>query len=145
MFQMDERCPLCLTRLRNESSVSFMDLTVHMLCQYVSLSDRANLSICKLQVSITVNIVKGLYDGITTAELDEFAANYASTLASQHPDFGVLAGRIAVSNLHKQTQKSFSHCIDLLYNSVDQHTGMSKPQIAQDVYEIVMKHKDVRF
>ena len=93
--------------------------------------------------SITVNIVKGLYNGITTAELDEFAANYASTLAAQHPDFGILAGRIAISNLHKQTQKSFSNTIELLHKTIDKHENKPKPQIADDVYQIVMENKEV--
>lgn len=95
-------------------------------------------------MKITVNIVKGLYDGITTAELDDFSANYASTLAAQHPDFGVLAGRIAVSNLHKQTSKSFSSTIERLFNDIDPNTNELKPQIAEDVYEIVMSNSEVR-
>jgi ribonucleoside-diphosphate reductase alpha chain len=88
--------------------------------------------------------VKGIFDGITTAELDEYTANYASTLAAEHPDFAVLAGRIAVSNLQKQTSKVFSEAMSQLYGNVDPITGTQKPLIAKDVYGIVMDNKEVR-
>jgi hypothetical protein len=87
--------------------------------------------------------VKGIFDGITTAQLDEYTANYASTLAAEHPDFATLAGRIAVSNLQKQTSKVFSEAMEELYRNVDPITKESKPLIADDVYEIVMKNKEV--
>lgn len=94
-------------------------------------------------LSITINIVKGIFDGITTVQLDEYTANYASTLAAEHPDFAVLAGRIAVSNLQKQTTKVFSEAMEQLYNNIDPITNQPKPLIAEDIYEIVQKYKDV--
>ena len=97
------------------------------------------------QLGITIHIVKGIFDGITTAELDEYAANYSSTLAAEHPDFAVLAGRIAVSNLQKQTSKVFSDVIEQLYNHVDVKNGERMPLVADDVYNIVMTHKEVGF
>jgi hypothetical protein len=97
------------------------------------------------QLSITINIVKGIFDGITTAQLDEYTANYASTLAAEHPDFATLAGRIAVSNLQKQTSKVFSEAMEELYRNVDPITKQPKPLIAQDVYEIVMNNKEVSY
>lgn len=87
--------------------------------------------------------MKGIFDGITTAQLDEYTANYASTLAAEHPDFAVLAGRIAVSNLQKQTSKVFSEAMEQLYRNTDPITGAPKPLIAEDVYNIVMKNKEV--
>jgi len=93
-------------------------------------------------LTITINIVKGIFDGITTVQLDEYAANYASTLAAEHPDFAVLAGRIAVSNLQKQTSTSFSETMERLYAHVDPVTKTHKPLIAKDVYEIIMANKD---
>ncbi|KAI6184929.1 Ribonucleoside-diphosphate reductase [Aphelenchoides bicaudatus] len=93
-------------------------------------------------LSITINIVKGIFDGITTAQLDEYTANYASTLAAEHPDFAVLAGRIAVSNLQKQTSKVFSEAMEQLYRNVDPITKEEKPLIAEDVYNIVIKNKE---
>ncbi|KAI6206570.1 hypothetical protein M3Y94_00927900 [Aphelenchoides besseyi] len=85
---------------------------------------------------ITLNIVRLIYDGIRTTQLDEFAANYASTRAFEHPDFEILAARIAVSNLQKQTNKRFSTAIEQLYRN-----DGDKPQIADDVYKIVMDNK----
>ncbi|KAI6171806.1 Ribonucleoside-diphosphate reductase [Aphelenchoides besseyi] len=92
---------------------------------------------------ITINIVRLIFDGVKTTQLDEFAANYASTRAFEHPDFGVLAGRIAVSNLQKQTVKSFSKAIKQLYENVNKNTGKPQPLIAEDVYNIVMANKQV--
>lgn len=97
-----------------------------------------------LQVKITMHVVNNIYDGITTVELDEFAANYASTLAAEHPDFATLAGRIAVSNLQKQTSKLFSTAMRKLHENVNANTGKPQPLIADDVYEIVEKNKEVR-
>ncbi|KAI6226333.1 Ribonucleoside-diphosphate reductase large subunit [Aphelenchoides fujianensis] len=91
---------------------------------------------------ITMHVVKNIFDGITTVELDEFAANYASTLAAEHPDFATLAGRIAVSNLQKQTTKVFSTAMRRLYENVNANTGKPQPLIADDVYAIVEKHKE---
>ncbi|KAI6211589.1 Ribonucleoside-diphosphate reductase [Aphelenchoides besseyi] len=85
---------------------------------------------------ITINIVRLIYDGIKTTQLDEFAANYASTRVFEHPDFETLAARIAVSNLQKQTSKRFSAAIEQLYRNDEQ-----EPQIADDVYRIVMANK----
>ncbi|KAI6238115.1 Ribonucleoside-diphosphate reductase large subunit [Aphelenchoides fujianensis] len=92
--------------------------------------------------NITMHVVKNIFDGITTVELDEFAANYASTLAAEHPDFATLAGRIAVSNLQKQTTKIFSTAMRRLYENVNANTGKPQPLIADDVYAIVEKHKE---
>jgi len=92
--------------------------------------------------NITINVVKGICDGITTVELDEFTANYASTLASEHPDFAVLAGRIAISNLQKQTSNEFSEAMKQLYYNVDPNHGGPKPLIAEDVYEIIMNNSE---
>ena len=81
-----------------------------------------------------------MYKGVTTSELDELAAETAANLASLHPDFGVLAARIAVSNLHKSTLKSFSETATLLYNYVEPRTGKLAPMLADDVYEFIQKH-----
>lgn len=60
------------------------------------------------QTSITLKVISGLYPGVTTVELDNLAAETAATLTTKHPDYAVLAARIAVSNLHKETKKTFS-------------------------------------
>lgn len=97
------------------------------------------------QVSITINTVKGIHDGITTVKLDEYTANYASTLAIEHPDFGVLAGRIVVSNLQKQTTKIFSEAMTQLYENVDPNTNKPKPLVSKEFYDIVMENKEVSY
>ena len=79
---------------------------------------------------------------MTTIELDELASQTAASLATQHPDFGKLAARISVSNLHKQTPKLFSDVVDRLYHYVHPKTGSKAGLIADDVYAIVCEHKD---
>jgi ribonucleoside-diphosphate reductase subunit M1 len=59
-------------------------------------------------VAITQKVVAGLYEGVTTIELDNLAAETAATMTTKHPDYALLAARIAVSNLHKETKKAFS-------------------------------------
>jgi len=93
-------------------------------------------------VKISMRVIDGLYDGVTTSELDNLAAEQAAALTTTHPDYALLASRIAVSNLHKETSKSFSKTIQKLYDYVDPKTGKKAPLIADDVYEIVMKNKE---
>jgi hypothetical protein len=82
----------------------------------------------------------GMYKGVTTSELDELTAETAANLASLHPDFGVLAARISVSNLHKSTLKSFSETATILYNYIEPKTGKAAPMLADNVYEFIQKH-----
>ena len=93
-------------------------------------------------VKISMKVIEGLYNGVTTTELDNLAAETAASLTTKHPDYAILAARIAVSNLHKTTSKSFSETIDKLYNYVDKRTGDRASIIAEDVYQVVMKHAD---
>ena len=79
----------------------------------------------------------GLYDGVTTSELDNLAAETAATMTTAHPDYAKLAARIAVSNLHKNTKKSFSETMDDLYYYVNPRTNKKAPLLADDVYEII--------
>lgn len=94
-------------------------------------------------VIISQKVVAGVYPGVTTSELDELAAETAAYCATQHPDFSKLAARIVVSNLHKNTNKVFSENIELFYNNKHEKTGADAPLIADDVYEIIQKNKDV--
>lgn len=87
-------------------------------------------------------VIQGLYDGVTTTELDELAARTSANMTVVHPEYAVLAARIAVSNLHKNTKKNFSRIIEELYNYVDPKTNKSAPLIADDVYQIIQKNKD---
>ena len=59
-------------------------------------------------VEVSKKVIQGIYDGVTTSELDNLAAEIAASLTTKHPDYALLASRIAISNLHKNTKKSFS-------------------------------------
>ena len=87
-------------------------------------------------------VIEGLYDGVTTTELDELAAETAS-LAAQHPDYSKLAARICVDNLHRSTKEVFSEVISDLRNYMDSESGKHAPLISQEVYNIIMENKDV--
>jgi ribonucleoside-diphosphate reductase alpha chain len=94
-------------------------------------------------VKVAMKVIEGLYDGVTTTVLDNLAAETAASLTTHHPDYAQLASRIAVSNLHKNTTKSFSKTIEELYNYIDPKTGQSAKLIADDVYEIVMANAQI--
>ncbi len=93
-------------------------------------------------VKISLRVIEGLYDGVTTSELDNLAAEVAATMTTSHPDYAKLAARISVSNLHKNTKKSFSDVVTDLYEYVNPRTGQKAPLIADDVYEVILKHKE---
>jgi ribonucleoside-diphosphate reductase alpha chain len=94
-------------------------------------------------VKVAMKVIEGLYDGVTTTVLDNLAAETAASLTTNHPDYALLASRIAVSNLHKNTTKSFSKTIEELYNYIDPKTNTSAKLIADDVYEIVMANAQI--
>ena len=91
---------------------------------------------------IAIKVIEGLYDGVTTSELDNLAAEMSATMTIQHPDFALLASRISVSNLHKNTEKSFSETMEMLYNYVDSKTNEKAPLLADDVYEIIKNNAE---
>ena len=91
---------------------------------------------------VAMRVIEGLYDGVTTSELDNLAAEVAATMTVQHPDFALLASRIAVSNLHKATDKSFSNTMEKLHKYVDPKTNEDAPLLANDVYDIIQKNAD---
>lgn len=88
---------------------------------------------------ISQKVVQGVYPGVTTVELDELAAQTAASLATRHPDFSILAARISVSNLHKQTSKVFSDVIMMLNKHVHPKTGDASPLVSDEVSRIVME------
>lgn len=93
-------------------------------------------------IEVSKKVIMGLYDGVTTVELDNLAAETAASMATVHPDYALLAARIAVSNLHKETDKSFHRVIHALYHYVDPKTGERAGLIGEDTYKTVMKYKD---
>ncbi|MEC8616273.1 MAG: ribonucleoside-diphosphate reductase subunit alpha [Bacteroidota bacterium] len=92
---------------------------------------------------VAMKVIEGLYDGVTTSELDNLAAEVAATNTITHPDYALLASRIAVSNLHKNTKKSFSETVKDLYEYVDPKTNEKAPLISDEVYSVIMKNADV--
>ena len=94
-------------------------------------------------IRVAMRVIEGLYDGVTTSELDNLAAEIAATMTTTHPDYARLAARISVSNLHKNTKKSFSDVMEDLYTYENPKTGKKAPLLADDVYKVIMDHKDI--
>ena len=94
-------------------------------------------------VKVSLRVIEGLYDGVTTSELDNLAAEIAATMTTTHPDFAKLAARISVSNLHKNTKKSFSETMEDLYTYVNPRTGKAAPLLSDEVYEAIMKNAEL--
>ncbi|MGE0590482.1 MAG: ribonucleoside-diphosphate reductase subunit alpha [Cyclobacteriaceae bacterium] len=88
-------------------------------------------------VEVAMKVINGLYDGVSTQELDNLAAEIAATLTTKHPDFAKLAARIAVSNLHKTTSKSFSNTMKRLYQYIDPKTGQNGPLISKETWRVI--------
>ncbi len=91
-------------------------------------------------VEVAMKVINGLYDGVTTLELDNLAAEIAATMTTRHPDFAKLAARIAISNLHKVTSKSFSNTMKRLYTYVDPKTGQNAPLISKETWKVIKDH-----
>ena len=94
-------------------------------------------------VRVAMRVIEGLYDGVTTSELDNLAAEIAATMTTTHPDYAQLAARISVSNLHKNTKKSFSDTMKDLHEYVNPRNGKKAPLLSDEVYEIIKKNADL--
>jgi ribonucleoside-diphosphate reductase alpha chain len=94
-------------------------------------------------IDVAKKVIQGLYDGVTTSELDNLAAETAASLTTKHPDYALLASRIAVSNLHKNTIKSFSKTMKKLYDYIDPKTGKNAALLSDDVWEIIRKNAEI--
>ena len=91
-------------------------------------------------IDVSKKVIQGLYDGVTTVELDNLAAETAASMSTVHPDYAQLAARIAISNLHKETDKSFSATMEGLYNYVDPKTGEAAGLIGDDTMQVIRQH-----
>ncbi|MGM0946522.1 MAG: ribonucleoside-diphosphate reductase subunit alpha [Bacteroidota bacterium] len=91
-------------------------------------------------IEVAKKVIDGLYDGVTTSELDNLAAEVCASLTVKHPDYAVLAARIAISNLHKTTSQSFSNTMKRLYTYVNPITGENAALIDPEVYGIIKKN-----
>ncbi len=126
---------LVLKRDGHRESVKFDKITarVEKLCYGLDLKYVS-------PVEIAMKVINGLYDGVTTIELDNLAAEIAATLTTKHPDYAKLAARIAISNLHKVTSKSFSNTMKRLYTYVDPKTGQNAPLISKETWKVIRDH-----
>lgn len=93
-------------------------------------------------IEIAKKVILGLYNGVSTSDLDNLAAETAASLATIHPDYAILAARIAVSNLHKNTNKSFSETMELLYNYIDPMTNQKAGLISDETIQVIRAHAD---
>ena len=117
-----------------KESVKFDKITARIQKLCYGLSDLVN------PTNVAMKVIEGIYEGVTTSELDSLAAEVAASLTTRHPDYAQLAARIAVSNLHKNTTKSFSETMKDLHEYVNPKTDLHSPLIADDVAEIIEKN-----
>lgn len=94
-------------------------------------------------VKVAMRVIEGLYDGVSTSELDNLAAETAASMTVAHPDYAQLAARIAVSNLHKNTKKSFSETMKDMFEYVNPRTNQHSPLLSDEVHEIIQKNAEV--
>jgi ribonucleoside-diphosphate reductase alpha chain len=91
-------------------------------------------------VKVAMRVIEGLYDGVTTSELDNLAAETAASMTVSHPDYAQLAARIAISNLHKNTNKSFSETMSEMYHYVNPRTNQAAPLISDEVHQVIQEN-----
>lgn len=92
--------------------------------------------------SVAIKVIEGLYDGVSTTDLDNLAAEVAAAKTTEHPDYALLASRIAVSNLHKETKKLFSEVMTDLFHYTDPKTGQNASLLAEDVFQIIQENRE---
>ena len=124
-----------LKRDGRRESVKFDKITarIEKLCYGLDMKYVEPLEIAK-------KVINGIYDGVTTQELDNLAAETAATLTVRHPDYAKLAARIAISNLHKKTSKSFSNMMKRVYTYVNPVTGENAPLISKEAYKVIKQN-----
>lgn len=126
-----------IKRNGKQESVKFDKITARVKKLSYGLSPLVNV------VDVAKKVIEGLYDGVTTTELDNLAAETAASLTTKHPDYALLASRIAISNLHKNTTKSFSDTMRMLHEYKDEKTNRSMPLIADDVMQTVLDNEEL--
>ncbi len=125
-----------IKRNAKREEVSFDKITARVKKLVYGLSDHVN------PIKISMKVIEGLYDGVSTSDLDNLAAETAATMAAIHPDYALLASRIAISNLHKNTNKSFSETMEGLYNYVDPVNGKKAGLISDTTMDIIRRNAD---
>ncbi len=125
-----------IKRNGKREEVSFDKITARVRKLVYGLSDHVN------PIKISMKVIEGLYDGVHTSDLDNLAAETAATMAAVHPDYALLAARIAISNLHKNSNKSFSETMEGLYNYVDPVTMQQAGLIGEITIDVIRRHAD---
>jgi ribonucleoside-diphosphate reductase alpha subunit len=120
-----------IKRNGKKESIKFDKVTARIEKLSYSLSPLVN------PIDVAKKVIEGIFDGVPTTELDNLAAETAASLATKHPDYALLASRIAISNLHKNTLKSFSETMRALYNYEDSGSGKKSPLLADDVWQAI--------
>src|SRR3954471_18439230 len=123
-----------IKRNGKKESVKFDKVTARIEKLSYSLSPLVDI------YEVAKKTIEGIFEGVPTTELDNLAAETAASLTTKHPDYAILASRIAISNLHKETNKSFSGTIKKLYQYEDPKTGENASLIAKEVYDVVRQH-----
>ena len=123
-----------IKRNGKREEVSFDKITARIKKLVYGLSDHVN------PIKISMKVIEGLYDGVSTSNLDNLAAETCATMTAVHPDYALLAARIAISNLHKNTNKSFSETMEALYNYVDPVTSQKAGLISDNTIAVIREH-----
>ena len=116
---------------RQDVSVDKILHRIQSMCEGLDMRYVEPIDVCK-------RVVDGLYDGVTTEQLDQLAAETAASMTTLHPDYAQLAARMAISNLHKDTETQFSTVVKALFTYVDPRSEQAAPLIAPHVYEFIM-------
>jgi ribonucleoside-diphosphate reductase alpha chain len=93
-------------------------------------------------VKVAMRVIEGLYDGVSTSELDNLAAETAASMTIAHPDYAQLAARVAISNLHSNTKKSFSETMKDMYNYVNPRNGQEAPLLSDEVFKVIQENSE---
>ena len=108
---------------------------IYNLCKNLKLNDQEKIAVCQ-------KVIQGLIPNIKTSELDILAVETAATLSTINSDYRILAARIAISNLHKNTESDFAKNIETFYKYIHPKTGEPFPLISKEIYEIIQKNKE---
>ena len=120
----------------HKEPVMFDKITDRIKKLCYGLNDRVD------SVKVAMRVIEGLYDGVTTSELDNLAAETAASMTIAHPDYAQLAARIAISNLHKNTNKSFSETMSEMYHYVNPRTNQEAPLLSDEVHEVIQANAE---
>lgn len=118
-----------------------LEKVLNRIEQQCTVSSKIDTNYVK-PLEVAKKVIDGIYNGVTTRELDQLAVETAATLSTNHPDYDKLASRLAVSALHKDTKKYFSEVTEDLYNYINPETNEHAPLVSKEHYDIVMKYRD---